>query len=354
MHKGVNNLPYQTQTQQRLGDELYGYMIGQPADAGLAAADVNGDDLRQYRLLPRVMRAAQGIDTRVTLADRVYAAPLGVGAFAGDVLFHPEGLLPIARACKRLQLPLVISEETVTPLAEIGREYEGCWLQLRAAGDLARVERLITHAAACGMKGIILTVLAPVHPVPGLQPGGYSVGEALHQRGLSTIGSLQSGVQALAAFPGWGWQELHQIRSVAAGLKLPLWLKGILHPDDAILANGVGVEGIIASNIGLRQSARWVTPTQQLPALRRQFQGTIVMDGGVLSGTDVVVAACLGATLALVVRPVISALVAGGESAVYDLLAGWVNEITAISHWCGVSEISELNLSFLRHAGDDA
>ncbi|MBP2168957.1 4-hydroxymandelate oxidase [Erwinia toletana] len=347
MHNYAGMLPFQLETRQRLGDALYRYMVGQPADAQLAAADANSQDLQRYRLLPRVMRATKGIDTRVMLGGQRWAAPLGVGAFAGDVIFHPEGLLPIARACKRLQLPLAISEETVTPLAEICDAYQGCWLQLRAAGDLPRIERLIRHAADCQAAGIILTVLAPVHPVAGLQPGGYSIGEALQQQGLRTIGASAPGVETLPAFPGWGWNEIRHISAFAAQLKMPLMLKGILHPEDARQVPESGVDAIIASNIGLRQSARWATPAQQMPQLRQHYPGDIVMDGGIRSGTDVVVAACLGATLSLTVRPVISALVAGGEEAVFNLLAGWVNEITAISHWCGVSAISELNPSFL-------
>lgn len=347
----ANALPFQLETRQRLGEALYRYMMGQPADAQLAAPDANSQDLQQHRLLPRVMRGNKGIDISIDFAGQRWAAPLGVGAFAGDVIFHPEGLLPIARACKRLQLPLAISEETVKPLDEICDEYGGCWLQLRAAGELSRIESLIAHAAECGAKGIILTVLAPVHPVPGLQPGGFSIGEALLQRGLKTIGSAGFGVQSLPPFPCWGWEELRQACAFAAARQLPVLVKGILHPDDAIAAHNTGCQGIIASNIGLRQSSRWATPVEQFPALRQHYQGDLVLDGGVRSGTDAVVAACLGAKLSLVVRPVISALVAGGEEAVFGLLSGWVNEITALSHWCGVSEISELNPTFLTTAG---
>lgn len=338
---------FELTARERLGDALFRYMQGQPADALGNEPDANQQALRRFRLLPRVLQGNESIDTQISLHQQNWSAPIGVGAFAGDRIFHEEGVLPIARACKRLQLPLVISEETVTPLEQIGAEYDRCWLQLRAAGDVGRIKALIDQAAQARFKNIVLTVLAPVHPVAGLQPGGFSIGDALKQRGWHTIGSTQPGVAPLPAFPVWRWQEIDEVAAHCADRQLPLWLKGVLHHDDAAQAAQHGVSGLIASNIGLRQSARWATPVDQLPDLQAVTRLPLLLDGGVRCGSDAVVARCLGASLSLSVRPIISALVAGGESAVFDLLSGWINEVTAISHWCGVSDMAALNGSFI-------
>lgn len=335
------------QARERLGDALFRYMQGQPADALAGEPDANQQALRRYRLLPRVLQGNTTISTQTALLSQCWSAPLGVGAFAGDRLFHEEGLLPIARACRRLQLPLVISEETVTPLEQIGAAYDRCWLQLRAAGDVGRIKALIDQAAQAGMQHIVLTVLAPVHPVSGLQPGGFSVGDALKQRGWRTFGGSEPGVTALPAFPVWRWQQIDEVAAHCAARRLPLWLKGILHAEDAAQVAQHGVSGIIVSNIGLRQSARWATPVDQLADLQAATPLPLLLDGGVRCGSDAVVARCLGAALSLSVRPVVSALCAGGESAVFDLLSGWINEVTAISHWCGVSEMAALNRTFI-------
>lgn len=332
---------------ERLGDDLFRYIQGQPADALAGETDASQHSLRRFRLVPRVLQGNEQISTETTLFSQRWAAPLGVGAFAGDRLFHEEGLLPIARACKRLQLPLVISEETVTPLEQIGAAYDRCWLQLRAAGDVGRIKALIGQAAQSGFRHIVLTVLAPVHPVPGLQPGGFSVGEAIRQRGWCTIGSSGPGVAALPAFPVWRWQQISEVAAHCAALRLPLWLKGILHDEDAAQAAQHGVDGLIVSNIGLRQSARWVAPVDQLAGIEAVTRLPLLLDGGIRCGSDAVVARCFGASLSLSVRPVVSALAAGGEQAVFNLLSGWINEITAISHWCGVSEMAALNGSFV-------
>lgn len=338
---------HDSKARELLGDTLFRYIQGQPADALPGEPDANQQALRRFHLIPRVLQGNKAISTQTTLLNQHWSAPLGVGAFAGDRLFHEEGLLPIARACKRLQLPLVISEETVTSLEEIGAEYDRCWLQLRAAGDVGRINALIDQAAQAGFKNIVLTVLAPVHPVSGLQPGGFSIGEALKQRSWHTIGGTEPGVAALPAFPVWRWHQIAEVAAHCAAHQLPLWLKGILHYEDAAQAAQHGVSGIIVSNIGLRQSARWATPVDQLADLQAVTRMPLLLDGGMRCGSDAVIARCLGASLSLSVRPVISALAAGGERAVFDLLSDWINEVTAISHWCGVSDMAALNGSFV-------
>jgi len=341
-----NSLPHAIEARERLGDALYRYLLGQPKD-GINPQDANAAALQQFRLVPRVMRGSHGLNIASEPFGRRWSAPLAVGAFAGDKVFHQEGLLPIARVCQRLGLPLFVSEETVTPLSEICAEHDDCWLQLRAAGSVERVIALIDHAAECGAQGMILTLLAPVHPVSGLQPGGFSIGEELVRRGWKTIGSTHAGVHPLPAFPAWSWQTLAEVLAHAKTRNLPVMVKGILHPLDAEQAQALGFQALMVSNIGLRQSARWATPVQQLPAIRPHFKGLLAIDGGIRSGADVLVARCLGAELSVIVRPVITALAAGGEEAVYALLEGVINEITALCTWCGVDDINTLNADFL-------
>ena len=93
-------LPYETEARAAVGDDLFRYMLGRATDG--ESDDANETALRQYALLPRVLTRVDKVDTSTTLFGMQNAAPLVVGAFAGDRLFHPEGLLPVARACRRL------------------------------------------------------------------------------------------------------------------------------------------------------------------------------------------------------------------------------------------------------------
>lgn len=341
-----SSLPFAADAREKLGDALYGYMVGHARD-NATGADSNEQAFAAVSLIPRVMRGQKAMETHTAFFGRTLSAPIIAGAFAGDRVFHEDGLLPIARACQSLELPMIVSEETITPLATICGAHDIVWLQLRAAGGLDRMRRLIDAAAAAGAHGIVLTALAPVHPVQGLQPGGFSIGDEILLRGWSTIGSMAPGVEALEAFPAWSWADFETACDHARSARLPVLVKGILHPDDAELAVKAGAAGIIASNIGGRQSSRWVPALEQLSAIRAKSDAMLIHDGGVRYGSDVVTALCLGAQLAIVVRPLICALAAGGESAVRDVLSRMRDETLAIASWCGVADLTELEPSFV-------
>ena len=341
------DLPFATPARQRLGEALYRYVLGRPRDLDAEAPDANEAAFSALRLVPRVMRGCAAIDIQASLFGYISAGPLAVGPFAGDRLFHAEGLLPVARVCQRLVLPLLVSEETVTPLADITATHDGCWLQLRAAGPLDRARRLADVAARCGARGLVLTALAPAHPCPGLQPGGFDIDQEIARRGWSTVGADTAGVAALPAFPHWGWDDVAALATHLRGAALNLVVKGILHPADATAAFAAGCQGVVVANVGLRQSGRWALPLRCLAQVRSQSAGAVLLDGGVRNGADVVVACCLGADFAVATRPVVTTLAGGGEAALESLLRGWLDEVAALASWLGVSRLTELEESYL-------
>ncbi|WP_251976199.1 alpha-hydroxy acid oxidase [Salinicola avicenniae] len=344
--RSADNLPFAEATRAKLGDTLYRYLLGGARDAGGADGDANAAALRRYRLLPRLLTGLEGVDTGVSLWGHRFGAPLAVGAFAGDRVFHADGLLPVAAVCRRLALPLIVSEETVTPLAEITAIHDACWLQLRGAGPLERVVRLLDMAVESGAMGVIFTALAPTHPAPDMQPGGFSISEEIAARGWSTIGAA-AGVEALPTFPAWSAETFTEVCRLADMRGLPVLLKGVLRGEDAALAEACGASGVIVSNIGLRQSARWALGVDRLASIRAATSLPVALDGGVRSGTDALIARCLGADVSLAARPVLSALAAGGEEAVASLLTSWCDDILAMLTWCGVDGVDALGPDFL-------
>jgi len=339
-----------------LGPTLFKYLRGRPHDMRDADIDPNEEALSRYRLVPRVFTGHRSVDLSCAIFGQAYAAPLGVGAFAADRLFDAGGVAAIGRVCARLRLPLFISEEAVTPLADVIASGADCWLQLRAAGAIARAERLVRQAADAGCKGIVLTVLAPVHPVPGLHPGGVDVAAEIAARGWSTIGA-DEGVARLPAFPAWGDAELTQIVDATHACGMKIIVKGVLHPMDATMAMDAGCDGVMVSNIGVRQLYRWAPAIDQLPAISKALFAArrpiandavppmpgILIDGGIRHAADIIVARILGAQMAVLVRPVAYALAAGGEVGVEQMLSGLIGELTAVCAWMGAATMSGLH-----------
>lgn len=344
-------LPFEHEARERLGPALFSYLMGRPPERW-AERDANHKALSRYRLVPRVLTGTAGIATRAQLLRADFAAPFGVGAFAGDRIFHRDGLLPIAAACDAAGLPLVVSEETVTPLAEIAGTCPSAWLQLRAAGPVERILALVDTAAACGVRTVVLTVLAPTHPFPGQMPGGYSIGAEIAARGWTTIGSPEPGVAPLPTFPQWSWAEIATVAAHAARSGVEIVLKGILSEGDARRALEAGCGALMVSNIGLRQTEAWVPACDALRAMGGRLErGSVILDGGIRRGSDVVKVLCLGGAMAIAVRPFVTALVAAGQDGVAAVIRDWCNEIAATAAWMGVPATAELDATYLHHDG---
>jgi len=325
-----------------MGDMLHAYVEGRPRDMPADAIDPNEEAIARYRLVPRLMKGARGISTETDFFGYAAAAPLLVGAFAADLIISEEGILPIARAAADLSLPLMVSEECLTPFDRITAVHSQAFLQLRAAGPLERAERLIAQTADEGGKGIMLTALAPVHPRPGLRPGGVDIAAEIARRGLATVGA-RDGVAHLPPFPSWNWDDVRHVIGFAHGKGLKVILKGVLDPADARQAAKAGSDAVMVSNIGVRQLYRWAPAVEQLPAVRAAAPDLpVILDGGIRNGADAIVAAALGANFACMVRPVIFSMVRGGEAGVRGFLQQVIDDIATIASWMGAESPADL------------
>lgn len=326
-----------------LGPALAGYLEGRPRDMPPGAGDPNAEAFARYRLVPKLLTGAGAPDLSGAFCGFASKAPIIVGAFAGDRILVEGGLLPIARVAAELGLPMVISEECLTPLDEITRLHSGALLQIIGAGPVERAQALAEKAAQAGAIGLVVTALAPVHPKPGFFPGGFDIKAETARRGLSPIGHA-AGLAPPAPFPGWGWDELAGLVRHAGGLGLRVVLKGVMRPEDAAKAAEAGCAGIMVSNIGVRNLYRWAPAIGQLPAAAGAARGAAVaLDGGVRNGGDVVVSLALGAQFATLVRPVVGALITGGEAGVRQLLGQLIDDTYTIMSWMGAARPADLD-----------
>jgi 4-hydroxymandelate oxidase len=135
-----------------------------------------------------------------------------------------------------------------------------------------------------------------------------------------------------------------------ATTRLPLLLKGIAHPDDAVLAVENGADGVIVSNHGGRQLDTVPAAVELLPEVVRAVDGRVpvLVDGGVRRGTDVLKACALGATAVGVGRPVLWGLAADGEKGVEAVLEGLREELVRALALCGYDTPASLTEDVIR------
>lgn len=133
--------------------------------------------------------------------------------------------------------------------------------------------------------------------------------------------------------------------------KLPVILKGIITQEDARLALQTGCKGIIVSNHGARQLDTVPATIEALPEIVRAVgsQMTVMIDGGIRTGTDVFKALAIGAKCVFVGRPILFGLAVNGQSGVESVLNVLRNEFDGTMALAGVNKVSEINEKYIAH-----
>src|SRR5690606_11036898 len=226
------------------------------------------------------------------------------------------------------------------------------WFQLYVYKDRAATEALVRRAETAGCSALVLTVdaqiwgrrerdvrnrfqLPPGLSVRNLMPAGQeSFPKSAEGSGLAAyVASLFD--QTLS------WKDVEWLCALS---KLPVLLKGIVHPDDARLAVAHGAAGVIVSNHGGRQLDTAPATIDALPDIVAAVDGRIevLIDGGIRRGTDVVKALALGAKAVAVGRPVLWGLAADGQNGVEQVLEILRFEIDLAMGLCGCASVEEI------------
>src|ERR1700709_2195645 len=142
------------------------------------------------------------------------------------------------------------------------------------------------------------------------------------------------------------WKHVELIRKRWNG---KLVVKGLIAPADAKIARESGVDGVIVSNHGGRQLDGTVSSLRTLPEIASEAGGmTVMLDGGIRRGTDVLKALALGAQFVFVGRPMLYAAVAGGEAGVQRALTLLKDEIDRDMALLGIRSIGEISADLVR------
>ena len=387
-----------------MSGDAWAYVAGGAGDGATMRANRAAFD--RWQLVPRMLRGAADRDLSVSLLGMRLPAPLLVAPMGAAGLVRRGADEMVGAAAAALGVPYILSSQGSSPMEATARAMgDGPrWYQLYWSTDEALVDSFIRRAEAIGASALVVTldttmlgwrpqdlnrgslpfargigiaqytsdprfrelVAARVtaggsggsrpRPTPGAVrtlasmarelPGGF----VNNLRSPHTRAAVETFL-AIYSKPSLSWADLETLPSRT---RLPLLLKGILHPDDARRAVELGVAGILVSNHGGRQVDGAVGALDALVDVVAALGGPqstsvpVILDSGIRSGADIVKALAIGAAAVTVGRPHVYGLALDGSTGVRAVLENLVAELDLTLGLSGVRSVAELSPAVLR------
>lgn len=327
---------FESSARARLPAAVWDFIAGgSGAETTLAA---NRAAFESVAVLPRVLAGNGLADTRCRLLRAEASMPVATAPMAYQRLVHPDGEVALAEAARDAGVPFVASTFSSVALPDIAAVGGVTWFQLYWLRRRSAVEELLAMAEQAGCQAIMVTVDVPILgrrlrdmrnefrlPVD-------VVAANLASGGRSTAHGVIGGASAVAVHteelfaPQLGWSDLEWLR---ARVELPVVVKGILDPRDALRAVEVGADAVVVSNHGGRQLDGAAASVAALPAVVAAVGAgcEVLLDSGIRSGVDVLRALALGASGVLVGRPLLWGLTVDGSHGARRVLALLADEL---------------------------
>jgi 4-hydroxymandelate oxidase len=307
----------------------------------------NREAFEYIALRPHMLTGAGKIDLSITLFGQRYETPVFVSPTGTHTTVHPEGEPATARGAGAAKVLMVISNNSSYPIDRIGKAATApIWFQLYPAAD---GRDRVQSAVDAGCKAICITVDNAYTPHRERLLRGASDARASARstaRQLSAPKEIDPNLEG--TYTGHlTWKYVEEVKSYT---KLPVLVKGILTPEDAIQAVEHGAAGVIVSNHGARYLDFSPSTIEALPAIVDAVAGRIpvLVDGGFRRGSDVLKALAMGATAVGLGRPVLWGLGAYGAEGVTHLLRMVQVELARAMGLSGRANIAEINHDLLQ------
>jgi lactate 2-monooxygenase len=347
-----------------LPPEAFTYVAGGAGNEDTVRA--NREAYRRWRIVPRFLRDVSNRDLSVSVLGKRIPAPVMLAPIGVQSMLHADAELAVARAARSLGVPLILSTVSAKPMEAVAAAMGDVphWFQLYWPGSNDLAASLVTRAEKAGFSAIVVTLDTYLL---GWRERDLQLGwlPFIHGQGLANFltdpvfrASLpvppeKDPVPAVRRFlevfsnAALTWQDLGFLRRHT---RLPIVLKGILHPEDARLAVDHGVEGVIVSNHGGRQVDGAIASLDALPDVIDAVGGRaeVLFDGGIRRGADIFKALALGARCVLLGRPYCYGLALGGEEGVREVLRNLLADADltlGLAGCAAFSEVSRANLS---------
>ena len=330
---------------------VFDYVDGAAEEEITAARNVAA--FRRAVFRPDALRSVADPDTSVPVLGRRLPVPMIFGPTGYTRMMHHHGEAAVARVAEHVGVPYALSTVGSTSIEDVraAAPRADLWFQVYYTTDEKLNEQLVSRAEDQGYSTLVLTVDTTVSGmrlrdvVNGLTipptltaktflnmsrfPGWWFNKLTTPGIGFASLNEVEGNptpgaVASMLFDPNLNFTSLDRLRTRWTG---PLLVKGVTTPESAREVMERGADGVIVSNHGGRQLDRTAATLDVLPAIRAAVgpQATVLLDGGVRHGQDVVAARALGADAVLIARAYLYGLMAGGQDGVaraYEILAG--------------------------------
>ena len=327
----------------------------------------------RVRLLPKVLVDVSSVDTKTQLLGGQSALPLAIAPTGGISAGRAGAELALARAAKGFGVPFTLATPAAVTIERVAEEVGGrLWFQLYAVRQREFREKLVARARSCGYEALLVTVDLPVSGKRERDPrNGFRTPYNPNWRNSRDVlfkpawllEIARHGLPGMANFEGYqfstpkgtdiatavgqemdpslDWEAIKRLRGLWPG---KLLLKGVERPDDAERAAAIGCDGVVVSNHGGRQLDGAAATLEALPAVASQVGNklTVLLDGGVRRGVDILKARALGAHGVLTGRATLFGAMAGGEAGARRALEILASELERAMRLCGVRSIADI------------
>lgn len=330
------------QARQTLTPDVWDYLMG---GAG-SEATLRRNDLALDRiaLLPAMMRDVREATINTSLLGLPMALPVFPAPIGSLDLFDPEGSAASVKAAGAAGTLCCVGLLCHPDFTTVTAHRAGpLMLQLYIRGDLEWLKDVVSRAENAGYDALVLTADSAIYARRDRDlANGYAARRAVDR--VSAIGPQDA--QARRYQAGLDWQMFEQLREMT---RLPIILKGVMRPSEAVQAIEMGADAIYVSNHGGRQLDHAPAAIEQLPHITRVVDGRIpvIVDGGFMRGADVVKAIACGASAVAIGKLQGLALASGGADALAQCLDLLGREIADTLRLVGCTSLQELDATCL-------
>lgn len=381
---------------KRASRVAWAYIDGAASDE--STMNRNRKAFDEIAIIPKMMCNSPDADFSSELFSTQLPFPFLIAPIGGLDMIYKNAELMVSAACKNTQTPYVFSNQAGSSMESCSEVLgdTGRWFQLYWSRSDDLVLSLVKRAEQCGCKAIVLTIdttmlgwrgrdleLAYLPFMHGLGIGQYT-SDPVFQNYLKTgwdegslietpkpkmtltaighvikllfkyKGRLKEGLEAAKLFtriysnPSLTWDKIGWLKTKT---DLPVIVKGILHPEDALKAKEAGADGIIVSNHGGRQVDGALASIEALVEVRKVLPRAfkIILDSGIRNGSDIVKSIALGADAVLLGRPYVYGLAAGKERGVEDVIRNFQNDFELTARLSGCCNLKEITGELIYH-----